>query len=108
MITKADDLEDDGPSLSKAEFWQRAAAFSFGAWALALPVAAGAVVSVVLNMSKSFDSYVLTMERRIVLLEERQSRVLQVLQEHSKEIRDLNIEHNADIEKILERTRSTK
>jgi hypothetical protein len=77
----ADDMGTDEP-LGRAEFWQRAAAFAFAAWALALPLAAAAVIGSIGRFTDKFDAYVLAMERRITLLEERQSRVLQVLEQH--------------------------
>lgn len=72
--------------LSKSEFWQKAAAFTFGLWAIMLPIAAGLVISSVGRFTDRFDAYVLAMEKRVTLLEERQARVLQILEQHNRRL----------------------
>ena len=74
------------PALSERTFWSRAAAFSFGLWALALPLAAnwmaGAVTKAIESNDKfrvEFSEYVRVAERRLIILEERQAAVLKLL-----------------------------
>lgn len=67
--------------MGRADFWQKVAAFTFGLWAIMLPLAAGLIISSVSRFSDRFDAYILAMERRVTLLEERQSRVLKVLED---------------------------
>lgn len=76
-------------TLGKAEFWQKVAGFAFAAWAMAIPVGVSMVRSSVddvlaaqAQQSKDFQVYVLTTEKRVTLVEERQAKVLQVLQAH--------------------------
>ena len=91
-------------ALSRAEFWQRVAAFSFGLWSLMIPLGIWMIgntferamrssvdqASELVAFNRRFEAYVLNMERRIVLIEERQSRVLitleaMVIEAHAKE-----------------------
>ena len=81
-------------ALSRAEFWQRIAAISFGLWSLMIPIGIWMIgstferamkssidqASELVAFNKRFEAYVLTMERRITLVEERQSRVLLTLE----------------------------
>ena len=95
--------------LSRAEFWQRIAAVSFGLWSLMLPIGIWLVSSsfdraVKLNteavveislLRKNFESYVLSQERRMIIVEERQNRVLKLLEDYdprrvSKVLEDLD------------------
>ena len=108
MITRADDLDDDGPSVSRVEFWRRAAAFGFSAWAIVIPLAAAAVINSLSKFTEKFENYVVTMERRITLLEERQARVLQTLTEHAAEMRALAKEHDIDIGAVRDRINNGK
>lgn len=79
----------DNDLLSRAEFWQRAATFGFAAWAIVLPLAAGLVVQSLSKFSESFNAYVLAMERRVTLLEERQSRILSIIEDQNERLRRL-------------------
>lgn len=94
MMTKRDDDADsDGPSLSRAEFWQRVAGISFGVWSLMIPLGIWMLSSTFdrsnaasrdaavefVAFAKRFDGYVLAMERRVTIIEERQNRVLKTL-----------------------------
>lgn len=81
-------------NLSRAEFWQRAATLGFAAWAIMLPLAAGLVMNSLTKFTDKFDTYVLAMERRITLLEERQNRVLKVLEDHDAKIDRLDDQVN--------------
>jgi len=81
-------------ALSRAEFWQRVAGISFGLWSLMIPIGIWMIgntfehamkssleqANELANFNRRFELYVLTMERRIVLVEERQSRVLATLE----------------------------
>lgn len=76
-------------TLGKAEFWQKVAGFAFAAWAMAIPVGVSMVRSSVddvlaaqAQQSKDFQVYVLAMEKRVTLVEERQAKILEVLQAH--------------------------
>lgn len=87
--------------LTRAEFWQRAAAVAFSAWALMIPAgialvrsAVGEIVSTQQKQIDSFNAYVLTMERRTTLIEERQSRVLRMLEEHDRRLDGLELQRN--------------
>jgi len=93
--------EDNNGKLSKAEFWMRIAGASFGLWSLMIPLGIwmlgntfekasrtsieNAVEFNVFN--KRFEAYVLGMERRITIIEERQNRVIATLEsiDHSDE-----------------------
>ena len=77
-------------ALSRAEFWQRIAAFSFGLWSLMIPFGIWMLGNVFERAAKTtidqaselvlfnrrFEVYVLQVERRLTLIEERQGRVL--------------------------------
>jgi len=74
-------------TLGKAEFWQKIAGFAFAAWAMAIPIGVSMVRGSVEDLldsqaqqSKDFQVYVLSMEKRVTLIEERQAKVLQILQ----------------------------
>lgn len=82
-------MQSQEEPLSRADFWQKVAAFTFGLWAIMLPVAAGLVIASVTRFADRFDAYVLAMERRVTLLEERQARVLKILEEHNDSIHKL-------------------
>jgi hypothetical protein len=83
------------PPLGRAEFWMRIAAWAFGLWSLMIPVG---VMMLKASFDKSsasiskladehgafvnrFEAYVLNMERRVTIIEERQSRVLKALED---------------------------
>lgn len=74
--------------MSQAQFWERAAALAFGAWAIFLPVAAGLVVSAISKFRKQFDdwvrefgTYVVTTEKRLTFLETEHKAVMERLRE---------------------------
>ena len=77
----ADERLFDGPPMGRAEFWQKVASVTFGIWAIMLPLAAAMVIGSVSKFTDKFDQYVLVMEKRVTLLEERQSRVLRILED---------------------------
>ena len=86
-------------TLGKAEFWQKVAGFAFAAWAMAIPIGVsmvrGSVEQVLASQaqqSKDFQIYVLSMEKRVTLIEERQAKVLQVLQAHDLKLDMLHSE----------------
>ena len=84
-----------GGSLSKTEFWQRVAGITFGLWSLSIPLGVWVITSTFdrsslsanvaaaefVAFSRRFDNYVLAMERRITIVEERQATVLKTLNE---------------------------
>jgi hypothetical protein len=95
MMTRNNHDEDDDVApqegaLSKAEFWMRIAGWSFALWSLMVPLSAwllsrsfddavrkGDQMAVELaKFNTRFEGYVLSMERRITILEERQERLL--------------------------------
>jgi len=81
-------------ALSRAEFWQRIAAFSFGLWSLMIPFGIWMLGNVferaarttleqaseLVLFNRRFEVYVLQVERRLTLIEERQSRALHSLE----------------------------
>ena len=87
-------------ALSKAEFWQRIAAFSFGLWSLMIPVGIWMIgntferamkssveqASELIVFNRRFEAYVLQMERRLVIVEERQSRLISSLSSIEEDI----------------------
>lgn len=95
--------EDSNNKLSRAEFWQRAAAASFSLWALMIPLGVqmlrsalqdaaaqgSAALAQLAALSKVHDEYVRTTERRLVLVEERQQYVLRIMAEHEKQLEEL-------------------
>jgi uncharacterized membrane protein YeiB len=91
---------DPGIGLTRVEFWQRAAALAFGLWAIMIPVGVGMIRNVVAELvehdrqqADQMSAYVLAMERRVTLIEERQQRVLQTIAEHQAQITELRL-HN--------------
>jgi ABC-type lipoprotein release transport system permease subunit len=65
--------EDDAQAAEKrSDFWLKVAGISFGLWSIAI----GYAVSSIAGFEKEFSNYVLVMERRVTLLEERQQIVL--------------------------------
>jgi hypothetical protein len=87
--------ETEKEPLSRSEFWMRVAGASFGLWSLMIPLgvwmlnntfdrvahqqidATGELV----QFNRRFEAYVLNMERRVTIIEERQGRVLKELEE---------------------------
>lgn len=81
-------------ALSRAEFWQRIAAFSFGLWSLMIPFGIWMLGNVferaarttleqaseLVLFNRRFEVYVLQVERRLTLIEERQGRVIHSLE----------------------------
>lgn len=86
--------DGDGDSkLTKSEFWMRVAGASFALWALMIPIGITMIggtfekatrsnieaASDIVAFNKRFESYVLNMERRITIIEERQMNVINML-----------------------------
>jgi len=79
--------------LSKNEFWMRVAAWSFGLWSLMIPLGVYMLQGAFQQTTKAnvdaareialfnqrFEQYVLVMERRMILVEERQNVVLRAI-----------------------------
>ena len=68
--------------------WSKIAAWVFGCWALMVPLGVSMVRNSFAELSStntafqtSFNAYVLTMERRMVLVEERQLNMLKQMEE---------------------------
>jgi hypothetical protein len=75
-------------SQRQSAFWMRMAAFGFSAWSIMIPIGVMMVRSSVdalleadKEFSRRFEAYVLTMERRVTTIEERQAIVLRSLQQ---------------------------
>jgi cysteine sulfinate desulfinase/cysteine desulfurase-like protein len=100
---------DEGDSkLTKSEFWMRLAGASFGLWALMIPVGVmmiGGVferatktnieaASEIVAFNKRFEAYVLNMERRVTIIEERQNRVLQAIDSMNSDLHGQNPKPN--------------
>jgi len=81
-------------SLSREEFWQRAAAFGFSLWALMLPAAVALIVQAMGKFADKMEAYVASSQQQIILLKERQDQVLRTLEAMSTELRDH--EHRLD------------
>ena len=91
------DNTDAQPSLSRAEFWQRASGVAFGLLAFMIPLGVSVVKAGIEDVLKvqreqidAFNQYVLSMERRVTLIEERQARVLQAIAEHERKLESAN------------------
>jgi len=95
--------------LSRAEFWQRIALASFTLWSIVLPLLIWVVTSSFAHgekfnteiatdlalIRKNFEIYVLQQEKRMIIVEERQNRVLKLLEDYdprrvSKVLEDLD------------------
>ena len=75
----------------KTTYWLKTAAAVFAAWSLMLPITASMVqrsvdriIAQQDNFQARFESYVLATERRLTLVEDRQSRVLQWIDKQEK------------------------
>jgi hypothetical protein len=86
-------VDEQPTNLSRAEFWQRAAAVAFGLWAIMIPIGVAVIRESISELvkhdreqSEQFNTYMLQMERRITLIEERQQRVLTMLSEHDRRL----------------------
>lgn len=93
-------IEEHEISLKRSEFWMRAAALSFGLWALMIPIgismlreSASAIASQQHEFLSRFEAYALQVEKRMTVLEERQSRNLEAVSKH--DIRLDNIERDS-------------
>lgn len=71
----------------RTDFWMKVAAITFGLWSIAIPIGVAMmrtsiqeVVSSQERFQQQFTNYVLTMERRVTLLEERQTIVMKKLE----------------------------
>ena len=87
--------EENDVKLSKAEFWMRIAGASFGLWSLMIPIGIWMLSNTferaskntldssveIVQFNRRFETYVLNMERRITIIEERQNRVLNTLED---------------------------
>ena len=94
------DQSNEREPLSRSEFWMRVAGASFGLWALMIPLgiamlsstferAAKANVeaaSEIIAFNRRFEAYVLNMERRFTIVEERQAYVLKRLSDMDDDI----------------------
>jgi hypothetical protein len=87
QIEAAEKRETEGKF--RVEFWMKVAGVAFGLWAVMIPIGVlmltSSVDKVIFTQSSftvEFREYVLAMERRVTLLEERQAQVLKTLQEH--------------------------
>ena len=76
-------------SQNRSDFWMKVAGITFGLWSLAIPfgvvLVRDAIREVVASQEKfqyQFNNYVLTMERRVTLIEERQVNVIKRLDNH--------------------------
>jgi hypothetical protein len=92
----ADEYINAPAALTRVEFWQRVAGVAFGLWALMIPIGIGMVRSAVgeliqhdKDQAERLNNYVLAMERRVTLIEERQQRVLMTLSEHQAILNDI-------------------
>lgn len=85
--------------------WLRVASLIFGAWAAAVPISAvifnkgvDRVVTQQEQFRLDFERYVLSMERRVTIIEERQSGVLRKLEVQDNRLerldRDVRVPHD--------------
>jgi hypothetical protein len=79
----------DAEEKSRVEFWMKVAGVAFGLWAVMIPLgvlmltsSVDKVISTQTSFTVEFREYVLAMERRVTLLEERQSQVIKILQDY--------------------------
>ena len=100
--------EPNDEKLGRAEFWQRVAAVSFGLWSLMIPLGVWilsnsfsaamransdqAADSAVFR--KNFEVYVLNMEKRMTIVEERQAVVIRSLNDFDARIDSLDGRHD--------------
>ena len=77
---------DGAEHLTRVEFWERVAAISFGAWAIAVPAAARWIVVAIHKLIDRmdalitrFDEYKIEMEGRVTKLETNQHNVMHTL-----------------------------
>jgi len=98
MMNKAtDEIEK---SKLRADFWVKVAAGAFGLWSLMIPIGVAMLqssVNRVVDANESFVTefrlYMLNMEKRVTLLEERQNTSIRMLRDNQKIIDSL--EHSA-------------
>ena len=94
--------------LDRSEFWQRVAAVSFGLWSLMIPLGVW-ILSTTFDRAlrqsaeqsadaamfrKNFENYVLNMEKRMTIVEERQNGVLRALNDFDSRIDRLDGKHD--------------
>ena len=91
--------ESKDESMSRSDFWMKAASVGFGLWALALPIGINMMRTSAEKMveSQSFlqtriDAYILSTERRMVLIEERQGRSLDIMKDFDSRIDQLEVD----------------
>ena len=87
LIEKVEERES--AQKSRVEFWMKVAGVAFGLWAVMIPLgvlmltsSVDKVVHAQATFTQEFRDYVLAMERRVTLLEERQAVVLKTLQDY--------------------------
>ena len=87
-VEEGDPVWRHEPVVSQREFWNKAAAVAFGLWALMVPLAASWIRDAVMkaaeeNMQfrREFAEYSRLIERRITIVEERQTVVMKTLLE---------------------------
>jgi hypothetical protein len=78
--------------VSDVDFWQRAAVFAFGAWAIAVPIgvrlmlrAADRVAAKLDALAQQFQRYALDMEARVRTIEVNQQHVMAFIDVLKKE-----------------------
>ena len=85
-------MEDD-VSEKRSDFWMKVAGVSFALWSLAIPIGVlfikDSVNSVVIqqrDFNERFNNYIFSMERRVTLLEERQTLVIKKLADIDEDV----------------------
>jgi membrane protein DedA with SNARE-associated domain len=82
-----DNNANDKESMTRLEFWQRSAAISFSLWTIVLSFLAYSGGKVIVNFEAQ-QNYLVTniaaIERRLILVEERQRIVLETLHQINK------------------------
>ena len=93
MAYEVDDNIPNTDALSKQEFWARIAGVSFALWAGVVGIVGWVVQSSVADAVRenkesrtAFTEYVRLMERRVTIVEERQSAVLQSIRDYDNRL----------------------
>lgn len=88
MMNRAEDIAE---SRERVEFWMKVAAWAFGLWSVMIPLgvvmlqnSVDRVVKVNEAFSLEFNQYVLSMERRVTIIEERQQSMLESFRDHQQ------------------------
>ena len=81
-------------------FWQKAATWTFGIWAAMMPVTAVLVVNLMNDLAReqknaaaAMVEYRQVMERRMLIVEERQNVVMRTVERHGNELDLLEVMH---------------